>query len=538
GSTTSLNNLLLFSQDLSKTAGFLNAINAVRNSSGQIVCSVNADADPTNDDPACVPISLFGSGNATLTPAALRYINTTAYNRQRASELDITANVSGDLSRWFTTWGGGSLAFNVGGEYRRETASSTWDPLTKAGATFLNALPDFLPPALSSKEGYAEIALPIVKDMRFAKELSINAAARYSDYNTAGGIWSYNVGAIYAPTRDIKFRFGYARSIRTPTQTDLYATPSQNFGFITDPCDVQNRHTGAATRDANCTAAGIPVDFINDPARTTSLSFLQGGNPGLKPETSDSYTVGTIVTPRWLPGFSLTVDYYNITINKVIQTIDAQQIVDNCYDAASLNNVYCGLVFRDPTTHLFQDPAVLAGPVNFARQKTAGIDLNLSYAHHFSNGDIFNIQTIGALVLRRDNYLDVSNPGRVTRQLGNLGDPKWEATGNFDYQHGPIALHYKLHFIGHMYLDDYADYYSLNGEAPQQPEYNLAKKYPVTWYHDLKLTFDVRKGYQFYVGVDNLTDKLPPYGLTGTGNGSAIYDNVGRFFYAGFKVNL
>jgi outer membrane receptor protein involved in Fe transport len=538
GSTKSLNNLLLFNQDLTATAGFLNAVNAVRNTAGQIVCGVNADADPTNDDPNCIPISVFGSHNSTLTPAALNYINTTSFNKQRATELDITANLGGDLSRWFTTWGGSSLAFNIGAEYRRETAFSGWDALTSSGATFLNALQDFDPPALKSKEAFAEVVLPIVKDRPFIKELSINGAARFSHYNTAGSVWSYNGGAVYAPSQDIKVRFGYARSIRTPTQNDLFATPSQNFGFIDDPCDEQNRFTGAATRDANCTAAGIGEGFVNQPSRDTNLSFLQGGNPNLKPEKSDSYTIGGIITPRWLPGFSVSIDYYKITINKVIQTIDAQQIVDNCYDASSLNNPYCALVFRDPTTHLFQDPAVLAGPVNFARQKTAGIDVNFAYNHHFPNGDVFNVTANGALVLRRDNYLDVTDPSRVSRQLGNLGDPKWEAVGNFDYQHGPFTLHYKAHFIGHMYLDDYADYYSLNGEDPQEPEYNLAKKYPVVWYHDVKLSIDVAKNYQFYMGVDNLTDKLPPYGLLGTGDGSSIYDNVGRFFYAGFRVNL
>ena len=538
GSTKSLNNLLLFNQALTQTAGFLNAINAVRNAAGQIVCGVNADADPTNDDPACIPISVFGANNSTLTPAALNYINTTSFNRQRATELDITANLGGDFSKLFTTWGGGSLAFNVGAEYRRETASSTWDPLTKAGATFLNALQDFFPPALKSKEVFAEVNLPIVKDMPFVKELSINGAARYSHYNTAGSVWSYNGGAIYAPVQDIKFRFGYAHSIRTPTQTDLFATPSQNFGFIDDPCDVQNINTGAATRPGNCAAAGIPAGFVNQPSRDANLSYLQGGNPNLKPETSNSYTIGGIITPRWLPGFSLSVDYYTIKVSKLITALTAQQIVDNCYDASSLSNAYCALVFRDPNTHLFEDPAVLSGPVNFAKQKTRGIDVNFAYNHHFSNGDIFNVQANGALVLQRDNYLDVTDPTRVSRQLGNLGDPKWEAVGDFDYQHGPVSLHYKLHFIGHMYLDDYADYYSLNGEDPQEPEYNLAKKYPVVWYHDLKLTYDVGKNYQFYLGCDNVTDKLPPYGLLGTGDGDAIYDNVGRFFYAGFKINM
>ncbi|MGN6376999.1 MAG: TonB-dependent receptor domain-containing protein [Sphingomonas sp.] len=538
GSTKSLNNLLLFNQDLTQTAGFLNAVNAVRNPQGQIVCSINADADPSNDDPACVPISVFGYGNSTLTPQALNYINTTSYNKLRATELDITANLSGDASKLFTTWGGGSLAFNVGVEYRRETAFSGWDALTKAGATFLNALQDFAPPALVSKEAYGEVVLPIVKDKPFIHELSINGAARYSHYNTVGGIWSYNGGAVYAPSRDIKFRFGYARSVRTPTQSDLYSTPSQNFGFIDDPCDVLHRNTGAATRDANCTAAGIPEGFVNQPSRDANLSYLQGGNPDLKPEVSDSYTVGTIITPRWLPGLSLTVDYYDITINKVIQTIDAQTIVNNCYDASSLDNVYCGLVYRDPTTHLFEDPAVLAGPVNFARQKTKGIDVNIAYLHRFENGDLFNVQANTAIVLRRDNYLDVTDPNRVSRQLSNLGDPKVDIDANFDYEHGPVHLHYEARFINRMYIDDYADYYSLNGEDPQEPEYAIPNHYPYVMYHNVKMSYDVNKRFQFYIGVDNLTDKMPPYGLDGTGENDAIYDNVGRVVYSGVKITM
>src|SRR5690606_9174971 len=36
-------------------ARFARAIDSVRTASGQIVCAVNADANPANDDPACVP---------------------------------------------------------------------------------------------------------------------------------------------------------------------------------------------------------------------------------------------------------------------------------------------------------------------------------------------------------------------------------------------------------------------------------------------------------------------------------------------------
>jgi outer membrane receptor protein involved in Fe transport len=536
GTTASTNNLVLFNQDLTQTAGFLNAINAVRNASGQIVCGINADADPTNDDAACVPISLFGSNNGTLTPAARKYAETTSHFTSQDSELDITATVSGDSSKLFEL-PGGPISFAIGAEYRRETASSHWDPLVTAGATFLNTILPFNPPALTSKEGFGEIHIPIIKDKPFFYDLSVDGAGRVSHYNTgAGTVWSYNGGAVYAPVRDIKFRFNYSRSVRAPTQSDLYASASETFDDINDPCDALFRNTGSSNRDANCLAAGVPEGFANDPARNTNLPVLAGGNPNLKAEKSDSYTIGAVMQPRWLPGFSMTVDYYTITVRNLLATVDGQTIVNDCYDASSLNNAFCALIQpRDPTTHFFADPALLETSLNFAKQKTRGIDASASYDHHFSNGDILNTTGSLSYVLARNNYTNVNDPSFVSHQLGDLGDPKWRGTADFDYQHGIFALHYELQYLGKQYINSFETFNAINGDPPQQPEYTARHFYPHEWYHSAKLTISPTDHYQFYLGVDNLTDKLPPLGLLGTGD-DAGYDNIGRFFYAGFKV--
>ncbi|MDB5692135.1 MAG: TonB-dependent receptor, partial [Alphaproteobacteria bacterium] len=337
-STFAEGNNLYFRDINGKPAGFALAIDAVRNSAGQIVCRVNADADPTNDDPACVPIDIFGEGAPS--QAALNYVNTTSYLYSRASELDLLAFLSGDSAR-FLNLPGGPIGFSLGAEYRRETAYSTADPLSQSGGTFFNKTPAFVPPALAVKEVFGELSLPILRDLRFARELTLSAAGRYSDYNSAADkTFAWNVSGIYAPSGDLRFRGNYSKSVRTPTLLDLHRAGTQSFAFLTDPCSQRNIG-GGGNRVANCAALGVPTTIlagspcvgvnglkVGDPflncvaegSPRTSISFLAAGNPNLKSETGRSLTLGAVLTPRWLPGFSFTADYFDIKVTNLIAT--------------------------------------------------------------------------------------------------------------------------------------------------------------------------------------------------------------------------
>ncbi len=197
-------------------ANYANALNAVRNTAGNIVCGINADAITTNDDPNCQPINLFGDGAPS--QAALNYIGYKSSRKQRASLYDGLAYVSGDSSGFFyAAWRPGQL--RRGAEYRKETAFAAYDPISSSlacgavGCTFLNILPDFKPPA---SEGFwdvfGELNMPILKDLPFAQELSVDGAARYSHYNLneTKGVFAWNVNGIWAPVRDLRFRAGYA----------------------------------------------------------------------------------------------------------------------------------------------------------------------------------------------------------------------------------------------------------------------------------------------------------------------------------------
>ncbi|MDB5733248.1 MAG: TonB-dependent receptor, partial [Variovorax sp.] len=334
---------------------FLLANDTARNAAGQIVCRAQVDpnyfgadrggvpATLAADVAACVPLNPFGEGSVTQAAKNYLLINSTATGK--ITQTAGLAFVSGDLSQLFEL-PGGPVAFSLGAEYRRETLDYDLDDVTQAGYAFYNAIPSFTSPAFEVKEAYGEIRIPLIRDS-FIHELSIKGAGRISDYKGATGtVYTYGGEGIFSPVKDITFRGAYNRSVRAPTLSDLFSAQGQNFapGF-TDPCSARNLATGSANRVANCNAAGRPATY--DFVYSSSLETVSGGNPGLREETSDSYTAGFILQPRWIPGLSISADYYDIQVNNVIAaTGTPQTIVNLCYDSASLSNPFCGLFQR------------------------------------------------------------------------------------------------------------------------------------------------------------------------------------------------
>jgi len=542
---------------------FLLAIDAVDEgqfktgtANGHIVCRATVDpsarialegaANPSfaaaqlaADVAACQPVNFFGVGN--VSDAARSYLLQNSVARGRITQFVANAFLSGDTRNFFNL-PGGPVGIAVGAEYRRETASYSQDDYTKAGLTFYNAIPDLDAPAFEVKEIFGELRLPILKDVPFFHELTISGAARYASYKgNAGSVWAYNGNIEWSPVRDIRFRANYSRAVRAPTLTDLYTAFGQNYELITDPCANYSANPGS-TRATNCAAAGVPAGF--NYTYKGSLGYLSGGNADLKVETSDSYTIGTVITPRWVPGLSLTVDWFDINVNNSIATLDAQSVIDACYDQASINNQFCGLFQRyqgapgttGPSGEIpgrILENSLQVVPLNYAKLRVRGIDIELGYQHKL--GEIANVSTrlIYTHNFRNDTYLDASDPKFRTQQLGTLGFPFDEFSWNLDLNKGPITLGYKLRYVGKMTVAPWSALHEVNGIPASQTDYSDIKYYPDTYLHNVRLQIDANKKFNFYVGVDNLLDTKPPLGTTGAGFGSAIYDNVGRFFYAG-----
>ncbi len=511
--------------------GFLLAYDAVRNSAGQIVCRVN---QTTVTRPDCVPINMFGEGRPSRE--ALAFVNTTSYLDSDASQLDILAYVNGDLSQLFE-FPGGPARFVIGGEYRRETAYQIADPLSSAGGTFFNAFPEFDPPAFEVKEAFGELELPLLRDVPFAQELTVTAAARYSDYNTsAGDTFAYNFNGTWAPIRDLRFRANYSHSIRVPTLGDLYSAPSQNFGFVGDPCDIQNINNGTPNRATNCAAQGIPAGFINAPARSQTIGFLSAGNPNLTSETSDSYTAGFVFTPSMVPGLSFTVDYYRITVNNLIAVLGAQTILNQCYDLPQPNQ-YCSLINPRNPDFTFADPALTSAGVNFAKYRADGIDFELAYTRRLSEDVRLNLRAIATYVIKRNNYTSPTDPTFRDQILFELGDPELAANFTANLSLRNFDIRYSMNYVGEQVVGAYENYYTVDGRTPANPDAFFPNEYPETFTHNLRFAFNATERFQFYMGVDNVFDTLPPLFLMGN-EGGVPYDPIGRYFYAGARVDF
>lgn len=533
---------------------YLLALDTTRNAAGQVVCRSQVDpayggSDIAGDDAvlaadiaACVPLNPFGQGS--VSDAARAYLVTPTTAEGKATQFVANAFVAGDSSQLFEL-PGGPVGFSVGAEYRRETLTYDLDPLTQAGYAFYNAIPSFRSPAFEVKEAFGELSLPLLKDIFLIKELTLSGAARVADYKgSVGTVFAWNGQAVWRPVDDLQLRGGYSRSVRSPYLGSLYSTPGQNFTPApSDPCSARNIGTGSATRAANCAAAGIPTTY--DFVYASSLEILSGGNPALQEETSDSLTLGGVFQPRFLPGFTLSVDYYNIEVNNVITSPTVQEALNACYDAPNLDNQFCALFQRagvDGGPNGEQAYQIIEGsfqdqPQNYAQLKTRGIDTQIAYNHDFGFVKAA-VEGVWTHVFQQDEFTNPSQPDFKNVLNEELGVPSDRFNISTNLKFGAFSIGHTLRWIDSMYLNTWEDYNGVNGQPPQNLDYGPVEKYPTVTYNDIRFGLDVNEQFNFYGGVTNLGDVNPPYGLTGIGLGSGIYDNRGRFFYAGLTAKF
>lgn len=553
--------------------------NFVLNSTGQrVICSVNAT---NNVDPACYPLNPFG--RSAFDPRALNYVLFTSSRNQWAEQIDATAFLSGDSTGLFSL-PGGPVGFAGGVEYRRESAFSGQDPTTASGATFLNSAATFSPPAIEVKEAFGELRIPFLANLPFFQELTAEGAVRVSDYGgQTGSVTAWNAGGIWAPIRSLRFRATYARSVRAPNISNLYASQSQTFlNGLVDPCNQATAAGVSSTsnittnpnRVRNCAAAGIPTTITNPTTGATvpwsniSASGIAGvnqGNIGLTPEIGHSFTAGVVFSPEFVPGLVFKADYYNIRVSNVIQGLTGQAIIDRCYDdPTGINNIFCAAVFRrtstDPNTNLtfngqttrtidtVQVPGfATAGngisfinqPYNFALLKTRGIDFNAEYNRKVTEDVRVNLNMTVSYVMDRLSYSYIAEPGRFDRIDSTLGDPRWQGQFSAAVSAGPIEVSYNARYVGKQIVQGfgYETFFTNQGRGPTNPEARPFVFYDPIIYHNVRLGVNATDKFRFYFGVDNVSNELPPYGLSGTGD-DAIYPNTGRFLYAGVEARF
>lgn len=516
---------------------------------GQAVCRSNLDptAEPDNiswmewdaydplpgtwagsftpgPDSGCVPVNIFGNGS--VSEAAAAWIMTDSLSLSKIEQQVVQAYISGDTSDWFEL-PAGALGFAVGAEWREEKSSSTPPEEDAAGLTFGNIL---LPVVgrYDVKEVFTEVNVPLLKNAPFAELLSLDGALRFSDYSTTGDATTWKLGLIWSPISDIAFRATYAEATRAPNIGELFDPGGQDFEGIDDPCDVNRLDEGSATRAANCAALlsqfGVdPTTFVDQNSAT--IAGVSRGNPDLEEEVAETTTVGVVFRPRFLPNFSLSVDWYDIKLTNAIATASAEEAAQICVDSPSLDNDFCALTQRSSTTG--QIVGFLQSPLNVASFTTEGYDFTMNYGFAPAAGrwGDFNLRVVGNK-LKDLTYINL--PGsEPDPELGEADAPEWQGNADLTWELDAVLVNYGVNYMDKTYR--YAFQQRRADPDLVAPQY---RKYDAKLTHDVQVRYSLANGLAVYGGVNNLTNQKPDIG-------AVFYpvSAVGRYWYVGATFN-
>lgn len=496
----------------------------VNPATGQVVCRASLTISAYSN---CVPLNLFGP--TAPSQAALAYI-TQATSFEVTNTLDeVEATVAGSP---FSTWAG-PVDIAITGQWRRQSFTLTSDarPTDRADCTGLTlncTAATFLYPnptlanrskvAQTVKEAAGEFNVPLAKNAAMAKDLLLNLAGRYTHYDTSGAAWTYKAGIDWDVNSELKLRTSLSQDIRAPNLNDLFQAGTTNAGSFTDLL------TGLSP--------SVPVTV--------------SGNPGLRPEVGKTFAAGIVLKPKWIPGFSASLDYFDIKVNDAITNIQGTNpsVQATCY-ASGGASPYCALQTRPINfTSTAAANAVTSFTntvINIGSLKTNGFDFEANYRTRLL-GNPLNLR----MMTTYQPHIIYETPGLQTIDVGGVGfssnalqaSAKWRGTFFVNYKVGDFSLDVSERWRSKL---------AFTGDPTQIFSTPPA---PMVAYTNLNLAWNVGIGAQrsgeIFFNVQNLFDKQPPpiaflgaNGAVGTFGGFAQGDDpIGRYFTIGLRMKL
>ncbi|GLQ99442.1 TonB-dependent receptor [Dyella mobilis] len=418
---------------------------------GQVECGT-----PTNVIQGCVPLNPF-SGAGGLTPAESNYLNYFTTSHTWSRQRNVQADLSGDMFTFPNSMGAGDATFAVGADHRAVAGGVTPDLYTQQGLN-TNLQQYAGAGAYGVNEAYAEINLPLLKDMAGAQLLDVDISHRLSHYSNFGTTNNNSYKISYKPIDDLLIRASYGTGFRAGSISNLYGGTMQSFTTYTDPCDVNYGLTNIATVEQRClngianlkgvgpgftqlTATGVPVGGPNGESATP---FLTGANPSLKPETSKSYTAGIVYSPSWFTGFNVTLDMYRIRVDNVITLPSAESILNNCYQSGETQQ--CDQFQRSSTGQVIN---LLQAVTNEGFVDERGTDLTLGYLFPETPVGKFKIDTSGTYIA---SVKEESSPGSVESWTLGSYDPilgplwRFRDTTNLNWSLGNFSATWTMRY--------------------------------------------------------------------------------------------
>ena len=491
----------------------------------------------TNEFVGCVPVNFLGLNS--VTPEAAAFISPNHGETDVLERQVIGGFISGELFELPA----GPVAVGIGFEDREDNYDFRPDTAAQGGE-----FGDPEPPieaGIDLTEFFAEARVPILAGAAMADYLGLELAVRTSDYSTIGNVTTWKAGVEWAPNDWLRFRGMFNQAIRSPNLDELFDTVTIGFTGGDDLCDFNfapaDPAHAAAIRD-ECVLQGVdPADIDTFVHLGVGFGIRSGGNPNLEEEEADTFTVGAVISPPFLEGLNLTIDYYDIEITNAINQLTAQEVVNSCFRIDNLdhNSETCQAINRFGNGQIdFVD----ARSLNVASITATGLDFQADYSMDLGNALDFlgpatlDLRLIASWGFENEKVAEPGQPGQDC--LGIFGgtcssfndyiQPEYKYVFNAGYNTGELSSRFQWRHIPSVSL--------------QAGEANPIKSGSAVNYLDLNFDYTFADRYTVFLGIDNLTDEEPPiFGFSIAGDANvdiSLYDVIGRRYFGGVRVRL
>ena len=522
--------------------------------------------------PPCVPWNIWSDGG--VTQSQLDYLYLTGTGQGTSQLRTLHAELQGQLGQYGMTspLAHDGIAIDIGYEHRNDHEFFQPDSAEQSGLlSGFGSAAVAIDNSVAVDEGFAELRVPIVQDAPGAKDLLFDTGYRRSNYSTTGVANTYKFELQYAPVAAYRLRASYDKAIRAPSVVELFNPQLVNTaGLGNDPCAPTFNANGSIAAPAvftlaQCEHTGVTAAQYGNGGTTNripqgaagQLSQLSGGNPNLKPEQAETYTIGINFAPGLVPNLQGSIDYYHIALSGGVGTIPSSVILNNCANTG--DPFYCSQVVRSPVTGGLTGANIATGGyivqtnVNVASELASGIDLQLSYRHDLPAGlGGLNFDLFGTWV----QHLETTPvPGAHTYDCGGYFgftcqtiNPRWHhifrATWSMPWH---VSTSATWRYIGPVSQDNNSPdptlHFSANSATGTVGYDYFNARIPSFNYLDLEANWQVNRVLSLRAGVNNVMDKDPPVVNSlivagGAANTYDIYDMFGRQLFVAFSARF